>query len=147
MNRDVGMVNLFKVEKYLVIWRKGWPSHNLMNEFIIWATLLTNNNLKAPVCFLLSYLSRNNALNYGSQTEVDGDQTITYYYVISISKLGETTSRTPTQKEQLKWADLSFWELENDMRKSLFRYERCQALPAGKKKYIQRVRNGNTSLS
>jgi len=43
----------------------------------------------------------------------------------------------PYPKGQLKWAYLCFWELENDMRKSLFRYERCQALPA-EKKYIQR---------
>lgn len=52
---------------------------------------------------------------------------------MSMSKFVETTSRTPSQKGQLKWAYLSFWGLENDMRKSLFRYERCQALPAGKK--------------
>lgn len=129
-------------QRLAISWFDEWVYH-------LWTTLFRNNNPKAPVCFLLLYSSRTNVRNYGPQTEVDGDRTFTYYCVMSISKFVKATSRTPTQKEELKWAHLSFWELENDMRKSLFRYERCQTLPAGKEKkvYVEIVRNGNICIS
>lgn len=88
---------------------------------IWWTSLSFMNNLKAPFCFLLLHRSRTNARNYGPQTEVDGDRTITYYSIMSISKFVEAKSRTLPKTSNLnehfvlliarKWYEEGFFQV------------------------------------